>query len=465
MGFLHDIFNAAFERLTPADGGTNKGFFWMNVKDSNGRTLNLDNNSNMPITFGDSPAVDAFGRQRVSNPQTLFDSKNIFNDPGLADNVENQPLFYDNQETSGTGTSTAYNANESSQSLSVSATTAGKRTRRTKMRFNYQPGKSQLVMLTFNLEGGGTGICKREGIFDDNNGLFLCLDDGITKMVRRTKATGSVVDNEVLQSAWNIDTLDGSGDENNPSGVTLDLTKTQILFIDYEWLGVGRVRMGFVIGGAIYYVHEFLNANNLDVVYMQTPNLPLTSEIENDGTGAASSMTQICSTVISEGGSQDLGISRYISTAGTHLDANTENQLYALLGLRLKSAYIGTSIKILNAAIQLHTASHKCEWVLILNPTIAGSPSWTDLPQSAVQYFRGATANTITGGYQFTGGVVESGGVAAGGAGNASRGIDNALLLGSLIDGTVDELVLCVRPIGGSSNVDVEGTLNWREIV
>jgi len=181
--------------------------------------------------------------------------------------------------------------------------------------------------------------------------------------------------------------------------------------------------------------------------------------------GGTNSITQICSSVISEGGSQDLGISRYISTTGTHLDVNTENTLYALLGLRLKSEYIGTSIKILNASIQMQSASHRCEWVILLNPTIAGSPSWSSLSQSAVQYFKGATANTVTGGYEFTGGFVESGGVASGGAGNASRGIDNAVLIGSLIDGTVDELVLCVRPIGGSSNVDVEGAINWREIV
>ena len=76
------------------------------------------------ITTGDSHAIDAFGRFRVSNPVTLFDSKNIYDDPDLANNVENQPLFYDNQELTGGGTSTAYNTNQASQSISVSATTA-----------------------------------------------------------------------------------------------------------------------------------------------------------------------------------------------------------------------------------------------------------------------------------------------------------------------------------------------------
>ena len=230
-------------------------------------------------------------------------------------------------------------------------------------------------------------------------------------------------------------------------------------------MGVGRVRMGFVIDGKIYYAHEFLNSNILDVVYMQTPNLPLRSEISNDGTGAADSLEQICSTVISEGGSQDIGIIRYASTAGTHVDANTENSIYAILGIKLKSAYIGTTIRIINSSIQLHTANHKCEWMLIYNPTVAGTFTYSDQTNSAVQVAKGATANTITGGYYITGGFVESGGHQSGNAGSTSRGIENALRLGSLIDGTTDSIVLAIRPIAGSTNVDVEGSLTWRELL
>jgi len=413
------------------------------------------------ITASDSPSIDAFGRWRVSNPETLFDSKNIFDDPDLASTVENQTLLYDNQETSGSGTGTNYKANESSQDLTVGNATAGTRIRQTKMRFNYQPGKSQEVLMTFNLNGTATGITKREGMFDDNNGLFLEADGTTINFVRRTYTSGSAVDNQVEQSNWNIDTMDGNGN----SGITLDFTKTQILIIDFEWLGVGRVRMGFVIDGKIYYAHEFLNSNILDVVYMQTPNLPLRSEISNDGTGAADSLEQICSTVISEGGSQDIGIIRYASTAGTHVDANTENSIYAILGIKLKSAYIGTTIRIINSSIQLHTANHKCEWMLIYNPTVAGTFTYSDQTNSAVQVAKGATANTITGGYYITGGFIESGGQQSGNAGSTSRGIENALRLGSLIDGTTDSIVLAVRPIASSTNVDVEGSLTWRELL
>lgn len=423
--------------------------------------VSIDASQTYPIEFSDGPEIDAFGRLRVSNPQTIFDSKNIFDDDGLAANVENQPLFYDNQETAGAGTSTAYDANESTQSIVVSATTAGTRVRQTKMRFNYQPGKSQLILMTFNMLGGNAGNTKREGIFDENNGLYLELNGTTPYFVRRTSTSGATVNNAVAQANWNIDTMDGSG----VSGITMDWTKTQILVIDYEWLGVGRVRMGFVVDGLVYYAHQFLNTNVLELVYMRTPNLPLRSEIINDGTGPADSLDQICSTVISEGGSEDLGVIRYAGTNGTHVDCATENVIYAILGIRLKTEYIGASIKILNTAMQLQTTSDRVEWVLKFNPTVAGAFVYADETNSAVQIARGAAANTVTGGIDITGGFVESGGIQAGGAGSTVAGINNAILLGSLIDGTLDTIVLCARPIGGSTDVDVEGSMSWRELL
>lgn len=413
------------------------------------------------VSAGDSASVDAFGRWRVSEPQTLFDSKLIFNDSDLAEDVENHPLIYDNQEISGGGTSTAYIANQSAQSVSVSASTAGRRVRQTKMRFNYQPGKSQLVLMTFNTGDCVAGVTKREGIFDDQNGLFLELSDDVY-LCRRSYVTGSAVDTKVKQSDWNIDSMDGS---NRFSRIDLDFTKTQILIIDYEWLGVGRVRMGFVIDGLIYYAHEFLNANNLATVYMTTPNLPLRTEIQNDGTGEACSMVQICSSVMSEGGSQDLGVIRSASTDGTHIDANTENTIYAIIGIRLKSNYIGTTIKVLNVALQEQAGSKKLEWMLLLNPTVAGTFAYVDESLSAIAVARGAVANTVTGGYRIAGGYLESAGVPSGAAGSSDKGIDNAIRLGSTIAGVTDTLVLCARPIGGSSNTDIEGSITWREIV
>lgn len=425
-----------------------------------GNNWKIDKNNNGLVKFGDSGNLDAFGRLRVCNPETIFDSKNIFDDPNLAVNVENQTLFFDNQETSGSGTSTAYDNDTASQSLTVSANTAGTRIRQTKQRFNYQPGKSLQVFMSFVFGTGSSGIKQCEGIYDDENGIFFCDDEGTLKIVRRTHTSGFTIDNEVEQSNWNIDTLDGTG----KSSITLDTTKTNILVIDYEWLGVGRVRLGFNIDGITYYIHEFLNANNLTTVYMTTPNLPLRSEISNDGTGAETTMTQICSTVMSEGGQNALGTIRSINTGGTHLDAAAENTVYALIGIRLHPNYLQEIVEVLSITLQLQTGGDKVLWELRFNPTVSGTFTYITQNQSAVQYALGVTANTITGGYIIDSGFVESGRLLSGNVGSTQANIVNALKLGSLIDGTSDTIVLCVRPIGGSSDVDVEGSITWREL-
>lgn len=419
------------------------------------------------ITTGDSHAIDAFGRFRVSNPVTLFDSKNIYDDPDIVNTLENQPLFYDNQELTGGGTSTAYNTNQASQSISVSASTAGWRTRQTKMRFNYQPGKSHLVLMTFKFStSSDTGLIFREGLFDGNNGLFFSIKSGVACFVRRTYTSGSAVDNEYNQSEWNVDRLDGSGGCYNPSGLNLDFTKAQILAFDMEWLGVGRIRFGFVVDGIFHVAHEVRSYNAYSFPHISTPNLPLRSEIINLGTGGAGTLTQICSTVISEGASADLGKNSYASTNGTHVDCANENTIYAIIGMRLKSAYIGASIDMIEANIQLQTGSHRCEWMMILNPVVTGTFTYVNEANSSVQIARASGAGpTVTGGFKMAGGFVESGGVQSGSAGSISSQVPNALRLGSLIDGTTDTLVLCARPIGGSSGVDVEGSLFWKELL
>lgn len=423
------------------------------VKDANGTTQYLEvegagtsANPFRPVNTGsynDSASIDAFARLRVSNPQTLFDSKQIH---------DKQPLFWDDVEALGSGTNSVYNQATASTVLSVDASTIGKRIKQTFMRFNYQTGKSQLVLMTFTLDnlGGGTDIIRCAGQYDDDNGIFLKDDEGTIKWVIRSSTTGSAVDTEVAQASWNLDVMDGTG----KSGITLDFTKSQILFFDYEWLGVGRVRCGFVIDGIPIYTHQFLNANVLAGVYMTTPNLPLRYEIENQGTGVASEIETICASIMSEGGNQDIGVLRYKSTEGTHLDANTADQLYALMGIRLKNGYLGTIVKEVSASLVAATTDNY-EWVLIMNPTVAGTFTYNAETNSAIEVAIGATANTVSGGTALIGGF-------GSGDSSISQALSNAIRLGADISNTPDELVLCVRPL--SANLDIDGGLTWREL-
>lgn len=408
-----------------------------------------------PLAVDLPPAQrDAFGRLRVSEPETIFDSKLI--------NSDKAPLFWGEKLESGAGiTATTPTATKPYIDIVSSLNTAGVFTRYTFRRFNYQPGKSQLVSMTgvLDLSGGGTGVERRIGCFDDNNGAFFEDDAGTIGVTVRSNDTSTPVDTTVAQTAWNVDPMDGTG----PSGITLDFAMAQIFIIDYQWFSVGVVRFGIEIGGAITYVHKHTTANQTTVPWASTPNFPLRYQLITTGSSPASSMRVICAAAISEGGTDDVGMVRYKSTAGAAVTATSDNVVYAVVGIRLKSTHLGAAIKMLNAAIHVQTGSDKGEWTLVFNPTVAGTFTYSDLANSAIQTALGASANTVTDGTEIGGDFVES---AAGGkgAGSNSKVLNNSIMLGADIDNTPDAMVLCFRPNAGSGAVEVEGALTWREL-
>lgn len=397
----------------------------------------------IPVSFPtDSPNFDSFDRLRVSNPETIFDSKQCF---------DNAPLLFDDQEVSGSDTTSVHSVDTASTVIGVAATTAGKRVRQTFMWFNYQPGKSHLVFLTgvLNKSGGGSGIQSGFGYYNDENGFFLQNDEGTVKLVRRSSTSGSAVDEKVAQTSWNIDEMDGTG----PSGATLDFTKTQILIFDFEWLGVGRCRMGFVIDGIIYYAHQFVHSNILSAVYMSSPNLPIRYEIENLGAGAISTLEHICASVVSEGGSDKNGVLHHIDSDS--LSSLSIGTSYAFLGGRLKSGYLGASVLVENVSM-IVLSNDSCAWHFMVGATVAGTFTFVDHPNSAVQIAIGSSSNTVTGGIQIDGGFFTQ-------ELAAQFQTPNALRLGSAIDGTQQEWALVCEPL--TNNVTVKAAVTWRELL
>jgi hypothetical protein len=404
------------------------------------------------VWFQNSPSVDAFSRLRVSEPFTIFDSKQVF---------DNQPLFWDESLETGAGITSSHSTNTATTTLTSSANTAGKFTRQTFQRFNYQPGKSMLVYMTGSLQpsGTGAGLQRRIGLFDDNNGFFFSCDEDVINVTLRSKVTGAVVDDVVAQADWNVDSLDGTG----PSHTSIDFTKAHIWVIDYTWLGLGRIRMGVYFNGDIEYCHEFRHDNDITTAYTATPNLPLRFQMISTAASEAATMTCICATVISEGGHGPKGGLHYASTDGSSVTCTTENVVYALIGIRLKSAYIGEVISIEEINVQIENQSKDGEWLWILNPTVADTFTYADYANSAVQIAKGATANTVTGGTRMEGGYAQStsGG---GGSGGVIGNIENGIHLGAAIDGTLDTMVLCWVCRGGTSGAVMEGAIAWREL-
>lgn len=403
----------------------------------------------------DGAMVTAFGQLRVAEPFSIFDSKQL---------SDNQPLFWDDKETNGSGTGSSHSTNTSSTTLSVSDGTEGTRTRQTFQRFNYQPGKSMVVVMTGILGVGASGITSQIGYIDDNDGLAFETVDGVVNVNRRTSTSGSAVNNRVAQSSWNLDPMDGTGH----SRVTIDFTLTQQFFIDFQWLSVGRARMGFDIDGTLIYCHEFLNANTITVPYMSTPNLPIRYELVNDGNGPAATLNHICVAVYSEGGLEDLGVDHWESTtsnragATTHISANTIDTPYALVGIRLKSTHLGTTINLLGLSILSETADN-FEWLVLFNPTVDGTFAFDDRTNSACQSATGNAANPSLNHITALGTVLAGGyGSTTNQGGDLATELKDELKLGAAIDGTPDEIVLAVRPL--SANADIHGGLEWKEL-
>ena len=379
--------------------------------------------------------LDAFARLRVSNPQTIFDSKQIYDE---------QPLFWDNQQISGGGTTTTYNTNQASSTLAVSSLTAGHRVRQTYRRFNYQPGKSQLIIRTGILGVSSIGITKRLGLFDSQNGLFF--EQSITglKVGVRSFTSGVAVNTTINQSDWNIDKLNGAG----KSRITLDVTKTQIYFFDFEWLGVGTIRYGVFINGKPIYCHAIHNANIQTVVYMSTPNLPLRTEIINDGTGGVANITDICSTVITEGGREETGVVRGLNRTTNTLITNNDTSIYPLIGIRLKSTHLGAYLELIDYAL-VCTSAAEYAWYMILNPTEAGvSPTWNSLSNSSVEYTYPSNTTSLTGGTILATGL--------GSDTATTRSVVNSLsksdlTLGSTIAGVADRFYFGVQRLTGTT--------------
>lgn len=388
--------------------------------------------------------LDTFGRLQVGLPQTLFDSKHIY---------DNQPLFWDDQQISGASTTSTYSQNRASVTLGVNAQTAGSRVRQTFRSFNYQPGKSQLVLMTGVIGSGNTSVTKRWGYFNEANGLFFEQVGTTLKVVRRSSATGSPVDTAVNQGSWNIDNLDGTG----PSGLTLDITKSNIYVIEFQWLGVGSVFFAIKIGKLLVAVHEFQNANNLSSVYMSSGNLPLRWEIQSAGGGANTtvSIEHICCSVLSVGGQEKLGVSRSLSTQGTRLVASASGTLYAMIGIRLKSTALTASVFVESISVIAESVDD-FEWEILLNPTVAGTFTFSDVTNSVIQSAFGATANTVTGGTLLASGFAKD-------STPISEVLNNALTIGATIAGVADRLVLCIRPL--SAGLNTQGSLTYRELI
>jgi len=293
----------------PANVVVNTGIGTSAVSTANPLPVIVGTSSTVSVSLANNFQLDLFGRLKVSQPYTLFDNVNRYDLDGQFSDV-----------ILGAGSTVGIITAQSTTSLGIGTTAGCSVIRETKRVFPYLPGKSLQVLQTFVFNPAKANLVQRAGYASSENGVMLEQNGSQVNIIKRTGISGVGTTISVPQSQWNVDKMDGTG----PSGVVLDLTKVQIFFTEYEWLGAGAIRVGFInADGNAHIAHIFNHANVLDSVYLTTATLPCRYEIFNTGiTSSSSAMKQICISVQSNGGyekrvTETIARRTSVSTVGT----------------------------------------------------------------------------------------------------------------------------------------------------
>lgn len=405
-------------------------------------------------------AVDAFGRARVSQPLTLFDSFHRYQDNGKIGTANSA------------GTTVTHDANSSSIICSIGTSNGQYVYRESNRVFAYQPGKSLQILQTYVMAPAQTGLRQRYGYFGTNNGIFIEQDGHNLYFVVRNGSDGTISENRVSQADWNVDTLDGSNTgptaegnpvaNRNPSGLTLDMTKAQIMFIDIEWLGLGSVRCGFVINGKLIHCHSFHHSNIITSPYMGTACLPVRCEIENTAdTGNTSNLRIVCTSVMSEGGYELRGRPRTVGqNPNTAYTLSTASTFYPVVALRLKSERADAIVVPKNISVLGLTGNGtRIAYRIITGATVTGG-TWVDAgSDSAVQY--NITGTAQSGGTSHVNGfayVAQQGGNAI----QLSDGQFQFQLERNSFTGANSTFILAVAGYGNGDTCI--GSVDWQEV-
>jgi hypothetical protein len=412
-------------------------------------TVSISTTSSASVTFPPI-ATDAFGRLRTSSPLTLFDSSHRYRDNNLWSSL-----------VVGTGSTVGFVTTQGLINIGIGTTAGCSAIRETTKVFSYQPGKSLQVMNTFVMNAPKTNLRQRVGYYGADNGMYLELDGDTLYFVERSLSLGT--ESRISQHNWNIDTMLGMG-HLNPSGITLDISKAQILWMDIEWLGLGTVRLGFVVDGKFIHCHSFHHANYITSTYITTASLPLRYEIANTGiTTSASTLKQVCSSVISEGGYELRGLQQAATVPiGNPVDLTTAGTYYTILSIRIKSTPNRLDAIVILTALSLLgiTNNANYNWQVRASGTSSGG-TWIDAGgDSAVEYK--INGGTYTGGRTLASGFLNGSNQGATATDILKEALFKFQLERDALNGTSYEL--SVIAASDTNGADIYASMDWEEI-
>lgn len=342
--------------------------------------LAVDNRGSASIRFAEGqPTLSGFGSLKVSAARAtgVYESS--------LDTYE--ALF---STVTANGGASSYTPVQSSQVLSVSSL-SGSRVAMTTNRYHYyQPGSSNLFLQTVALgDTGKVGNSRRWGGFDTNDGLFFELQGTTLNVVIRNSTSGSVVETRIPKSSWNGDKLDGNG----LSGYSIDLTGINVYWIDYQWLGAGRVRFGiYAPDGARVTCHTVQNAGQHSLPYMRTGTLPVAFEnVNTASTGAGSELRAVCSAVYTEGDFSDYAFWRFSDVDKQITGVTTDTVAFSI---RTLATYNGKHNSVVCYPETLNVWCDQPVSVTFWQNTEVTGGAWTGLASACEVNYTGSVTTT-----------------------------------------------------------------------
>ena len=364
-------------------------------------------------------------------------------------------------EAAVSGGTASWNSANSGVDLTTNTTSTSSIIRQTQRVALYTPGRPAQLNQQILFAVPKTNLTQRVGLFDANNGFYFeTVGTSTLNCVIRSNTSGSVVNTVVARANWNGDKLDGAG----KSGLTLDLTKQQLLHFDYEWYGVGSVQFGFIMSDQIVNFHTFYAANLINSVWCATPFLPIRLELFNTGSTTASTLRQGSNSILVDGlpGTTDGTSNSFYSPIGGSTVA--QNVFIPVLGIRLKSTTLNAVCRptAMEAGGYLTTGggdtgstSGAIAYQVIKNPTLTGA-SWIDHPNTS-SFMQTDTASTA-----YTGGTIVASGFMLSGSQRIGFSDDIHFQLGRTSMGTVsDTFVITIAGVGGARTA--YASLQWTE--
>lgn len=285
--------------------------------------------------------------------------------------------------TSGNGTA-VHNSSIPSMVMTTTTTSGDRSQYSTDKYFQYDMGHSmQLALAIYLGDTGKTGLVRKWGYYDDEEGCWFELNGTTLYIVVKNSQTG--YEYKVPQSQWNGDRIDGSGGRKNLSNYDIDLTKTQMFLIEWQ-NAAGYVFFKAVTDQGIVTVHTLpmLNYFTGTITGKHLMSLPVRCEQYNTSTVVSASEMYVLGYIILQSTSDYNVKRRGRSIEVDNLPVN--NSTYtALATIRMNKKWVrdnGTIGSTENRSmavpqdIQIYASGGPVSIAACINPTLDGTETW-----------------------------------------------------------------------------------------